>query len=446
MMSRSTFASGLAFASLLSACDPNIRIGSLGGTGMPASQVPAQLPARMLIGLADDSGTWMGASGVAWDVRWTYFTSSPGTGTGWYNGYASGGLSTDWAVAWLQGAANQNFIPGVQYYLLEPDYAPSGNAGAQILSARLQVPSVMKDYFGKWKLFLQAAKQVARPVVVILEGNALGAIEVQANNDPSTYAAIADSGLPELAGLPNTVAGFGLAFLALRQSVGASNVVLGPDIEQSAAQGDFLNHAASDDVAPHVDYQYGGFLSHLGLAANQTGETFDFVAACPSYADADQYAAQGDAGFWWDASDSAPISTSSFNRYAEWLTRFNQASKLPWILWQVPMGNSNSPNVDNKEGAWAGPYPSGYVLPAGCAQSSTAGCPGGYKDNRAEYFLGEARAQHLAKFAAAGVIGILFGANTAASDQTDDYYGDGQLFLKSRAGALLAAGGFPLAR
>jgi hypothetical protein len=110
------------------------------------------------------------------------------------------------------------------------------------------------------------------------------------------------------------------------------------------------------------------------------------------------------------------------------------------------MGNANSPNVDNKEGAWAGPYPSGYILPAGCAQGSTAGCPGGYKDNRAEYFLGEGRAQHLAKFAAAGTIGLLFGANTAASDQRDDYDSDGKLFMKSRAGALLAAGGFPLAR
>ena len=172
--------------------------------------------------------------------------------------------------------------------------------------------------------------------------------------------------------------------------------------------------------------------------------TFDFVAACPSYADADQFAVQGDDGYWWDASDAAPEGTPSFNRYAAWLSRFNQASKLPWILWQVPMGNSNSPNVDNQEGAWAGPYPSGYVLPAGCAQNSSTGCPGGYKDNRAEYFLGEQRTQHLAKFAAAGTIGLLFGANSACSNQSDDYYSDGQLFMKSRAGALIGAGGFPL--
>jgi hypothetical protein len=54
------------------------------------------------------------------------------------------------------------------------------------------------------------------------------------------------------------------------------------------------------------------------------------------------------------------------------------------------------------------------------------------------------RDQHLDKFAAAGVIGLLFGANDGASDQTDDYYTDGQLFLKSRASSFLRAGGFPL--
>jgi hypothetical protein len=242
------------------------------------------------------------------------------------------------------------------------------------------------------------------------------------------------------------VAGFGLAFLALRRAVGASNVVMGLDVEQSAANGDFLDHGASDAVAPHVAYQYGAYLQNLGLVPNQTGETFDFVAACPSYADADLYAADGDPGFWWDASDGASVNVPSFNRYVSWLSLFNQASRLPWILWQVPIGNSNSPDVPNQEGAWAGPYPGGYALPPGCAAGATTGCPGGYKDNRAEYLLGTERDQHLATLAGAGVIGLWFGAATQAADQTDDYYSDGQLFLKSRAGAFLAAGGLALSR
>jgi hypothetical protein len=429
---------------LVAGCDPSIRIGSLNDAS--AGHLPEQLPARMLVGLEDNDGTWMAGSGVPWDVRWAYFTSNPGTSVGWYNGWVGGSLSDQWAVDWLQTATGQGFIPAIHYYLLEPDYAPSGTSATQILSAKLQVPSVMKDYFGKFKLLMQAARQVVGPVIVLLEGNALGAIETQAGNDPNTYAAIADSGMPELAGLPNTVAGFGLAFLAIRQSVGATRVVLGPDIEQSAAQGDFLNHGASDDVGPHVAYQYDSYFRYFGLAANQTGATFDFVAACPSYADADRATAQGDNGYWWDASDSASLNTPSFNRYANWLAQFNQASQLPWLLWQVPMGNSNSPNVDNQGGAWAGPYPTGYALPAGCTSGAKIGCPSGYKDNRAEYFFGNERDAHLGKFAAAGVMGLLFGADSGCTDQTSDYYTDGQLFMKSRAGALLSAGGFSLKR
>jgi hypothetical protein len=417
------------------------------GAAQTPSGVPSLLPKRMLIGLEDNDGSWMTASGVKWDVRWAYFTAS-GT-NGWYNGFVGGADSTTWAVNWMQSAISQGYIPLVQYYVIQADYPPADDRGTNLLNSsktgKVQTPATMKDYFTKFKLFLTAAKQVNKPVVVILEGDVFGFLEMQANNDPTTYAAIADSGMPELAGLPNTVAGFGLAYLALRKSVGATNVVMGPDVPAYAANGDFLNYTPTDPVQPHVDYQYKNFFSKLGVGTNQTGSAYDFTATCPASADTGQYAAQGDTGRMWSASDTASVNSESLNRYAAWLTAFNQESKTPWVIWQIPMGNSNSPDVYNQEGAWAGPYPSGYKVPAGCTSSSKTGCPGGYTDNRAEYFLGAERTQHLTKFAAAGVFGLFFGAGTGgASDQTDDYYTDGQLFMKSRGGALISAGGFPL--
>ena len=73
------------------------------------------------------------------------------------------------------------------------------------------------------------------------------------------------------------------------------------------------------------------------------------------------------------------------------------------------------------------------------------GCPGGYRDNRPEYFFGDGGPQHLAKFAHAGVVGLFFGLGPpGVSDYVNDYYVDGQLFLVSRAGAVVNAGGFPL--
>ena len=86
----------------------------------------------------------------------------------------------------------------------------------------------MRSYFGDFKLLMQRAKDFGKPVIVLLEADGFGFLEQQTGgNNPNAYAAVAATGMPELAGLPNTVAGWGLAFLQLRKAVGASNVVLG---------------------------------------------------------------------------------------------------------------------------------------------------------------------------------------------------------------------------
>ena len=47
-----------------------------GATGGPKGDVPAALPARLLIGTSADSpgDDWMASSGTRWDVRWVYFS------------------------------------------------------------------------------------------------------------------------------------------------------------------------------------------------------------------------------------------------------------------------------------------------------------------------------------------------------------------------------------
>jgi hypothetical protein len=124
----------------------------------------------------------------------------------------------------------------------------------------------------------------------------------------------------------------------------------------------------------------------------------------------------------WDASDTASISSRSFNRYAEWLRLWNVKAQKRWVLWQIPLGNSSHKNV----------YNNGAVSE-------------GYKDNRPEYFFASGTA-HIEKFANAGVIALLFGAGAGGqSSYQNDHFSDGQPFMKSRAGAILAAGGVPLA-
>lgn len=69
----------------------------------------------------------------------------------------------------------------------------------------------------------------------------------------------------------------------------------------------------------------------------------------------------------------------------------------------------------------------------------------GYKDNRPEYFFGTNSRAHLEKFASSGVFGLLFGAGAGGqSSYQNDTYTDGQLFLKSRAGSFLKAGGLTI--
>jgi hypothetical protein len=415
--------------------------------GAVDGQLPSlPLPPRMLVGVLDPDGTWMTASHVAWDVRWDYF-SGGANGAGWYNAYSGGALSSEFALEWMRGTANQGYIPAIQYFVLRTDHPPPADAGdVHPTLPTLQSPEQMKDYFSKFKILMEAAKEVPSPVIVILEAGTFGYLELQTGDDPTAHAAIAESGLEELADLPNTVAGFGLAFLKMRTVVGATNVVMGPDVVPSVA-GDVLGSLVSDNLEPHVDTQTK-FFRALGVGQNPFGAPFDFVAAHPALSDADYVRlVEGDSTGTWDPSDDASVYSRSFNRCAQWLKLFHDATKTPWLLWQLPMGNSNSPNVPNKDGAWAGPYPAGTILPPGCRSGSTTGCPGGYKDNRPEYFFGLGHEPHLALFADAGVFGLLFGANGSdQSTQVDDYYSDGNLFLASRVAAFLDAGGFPLGR
>jgi hypothetical protein len=254
-------------------------------------------------------------------------------------------------------------------------------------------------------------------VVIMVEADGFGFLQQQANGNPNTYAAVADSGLPELAGLPNTVAGWGMAFLELRAAMGASNAILAMDISGWATGKDLFYFSVTDPLGPEVDKAYA-FLAPLGIAANQTGETWDLLANNPLDRDSDYYTTLGQ-NRWWDMSNTASTSSRSFNRYAEWLRLWNAKARKRWVLWQIPLGNSNHANTYNNGGSREG-----------------------YKDNRPEYFFGTDGDAHRRKFTGVGVVGLFFGAGAAGmSSYQNDTYTDGQLFMKSRAGAFLNTGG-----
>jgi hypothetical protein len=411
---------GIAFVcALASACG-----GSAGGgsqaTGestsalvvTAAGSIPAGLPSHLSVGLFEQSGaTWMKGSGVPWDLRYAYFTY------GWANNWGYGSRDGSWGLNYMKESSGEGFVPAVEYYCVNGE---PGGAEAQFL-AKTQNTTTMAEYFGDFKLLMQNIKTFGKPVVVLMEADGFGFLEQQSNGNPNAYAAVAASGLPELASLPNTVAGWGLAFLQLRKAVGATNAILGIHVSDWAGGEDIGYGSVTDALQPQVDTVYG-FLSPLGLAANTTGATYDFLVGDPLDRDSDYYKVVENQNRWWDASDTASVNSESFNRYASWLSLWNAKAKKRWILWQIPIGNSNQLDVCN------------------------SGQPRqGYKDNRAEYFFGPERAQHLASWAQDGVIGLLFGAGEGCqSSYENDVYTDGQPFLKTHAAAFYAAGGLPL--
>jgi hypothetical protein len=378
-------------------------------SGPPAGNVPAGLPARLTVGLFEDTGAaWMKKSGVKWDLRYRYFTK------GWVNNWGYGPRDGGWGLGYMQECAAAGFIPAIQYYQLLGE--PGG--GEQQTLAKVQNVDTMKGYFEDFKILMQRAKEFNKPVLVLLEADGFGFLQQQSGQQPASDAAVKATGLPELASLPDNVAGWGLAFLQLRKAVGASKVILGVHVSAWASGKDMTYLSVTDPLAPEVDKIYD-FLAPAGLGANVTGQTYDVMVGDPLDRDSDFYQVTKGDKRWWDASDAAPVSSASFNRYAEWLRLLNRKTGKRWVLWQIPLGNSNHKNVWNK-----------------------GGVSEGYKDNRPEFFFGDGGAAHRSKFVDAGVISLLFGAGAdGCSSYQNDQYRDGQPFMKTHAGAFLKAGG-----
>lgn len=368
----------------------------------------------MLVGLFEDGGqTWMKNSGVPWNARYRYLVK------GWSNNFGYGAHDGSWARGYFEECAAQNAVPAVAYYQMNGE--PGGSEG-QFL-AKAQNATTMAEYFGDFKMLMEQAKIFDKPVIVMLEADGFAFLQQQAKSDPKAPAAVASTGLPELASLPNTVTGWGLAFLQIRKAVGAKNAILGVHISAWATGKDVSYFSLTDPLEPEITKVYA-FLGPLGLAANATGDTYDVLVGDPLDRDSDFYkVVQNDPNRWWDASDTAPVTTRSFNRYAEWMHQWNVKTSKRWVLWQIPLGNSNHLNVAN------------------------AGQPRqGYKDNRAEYFFGTGDNAHIEKFARAGAIALLFGAGTGGqSSYQNDTFTDGKLFMQSRAGDYFKRGGVALA-
>jgi hypothetical protein len=286
----------------------------------------------------------------------------------------------------------------------------------------------MAAYWADVRLFLQRAAAGAdgAPVVLHVEPDLWGYVEHAAtgNAASSVPASVASSGDPDLAGLPDTAAGFARAFVRLRDAY-APNVLLAYHVSVWGTGVDLHHSQTGDAETDALAAEAAAFYRSLGA---------DFDLAFVDLADRDAgfyQAIVGDGGAaWWNASD--------FPRYGRFIRGFVDGAGERVVVWQIPMGNT--------------------------VMRATNGTWGHYADNRPEWFLGDVGDGHLASWRDAGVVGLLFGGGASGTTCACDAMGDGVTnppaagthtraslsadddggYLRDRSAAYYASGGLPL--
>jgi hypothetical protein len=369
---------------LLAAVVAFVALAPAAAHGLPP--LPAGWPTRLELGVADGPGGAAGlASETGWGFRYQYLSGGVDTGAGWAGWLPPGDGA--FVSAYIAESRDAGIIPVFSYYVLRQ--SPPGNALAEDVGDLLNLATVttMRAYYEDLRLFFQRAGEFPDLLVVLhLEPDLWGYIHRAAIDDDaaSVPAAVATTGLAELAGLPDTATGFARAIARLRDRY-APNVQLAYSLSVWGTSSDI---ASSDPPDPVVDA--------LAIrAANYYGSLdggFDLIFA--EFTDRDAGYAEhvgGDGGAsWWDAGD--------FARMARYLGGVVQATGRRVVMWQIPLGNTRMRAMNNTSGH--------------------------YQDNRVEWFLDDASRDHLKAYLQAGVIAFLFGnalpGTTCACDATGD--------------------------
>jgi hypothetical protein len=364
---------------------------ALGPAAAPAVRAAtrASLPAdRLHFGLGNDPGqqAWFTASHVPWRYRYAYLAGginnggTPGDPCGSNNGWQTWNSPAGaYATYYMQNSAGIGTIPVFTYYEINQSNPSANNESAEL--TKVSNACLMQAYWADFTVLMQKAGAFGGPVVVHVEPDFWGFMEHQSSDPTTLPAVVASSGNPDLAGLPNNVAGMGLAFLKLRDKY-APNALLAIHASSWASGVDIASDTRTT-VDPNAEAdKVAAFLARAGIAGNPSGITpWDVVFN--DVADHDS----GYSGIWWDKTNAV------FPDFARWLAfmgRLHADTGLPLVEWQVPVGNQYFDTMNDTAGH--------------------------YQDNRAEYFIA-----HPDQLTAAGIVAVLFGkANANQTDYTDD--------------------------
>lgn len=331
-------------------------LGAAVANAAPQGVPPAPLNGRFMVGMQDTEApaVWMPANVPLYHARYRYLVK------GWEDNWAPGTAKDGrFAKRYLDGTP-AGVMPVFTFYQLLGESGSESNEYATLRNV-----TAMRSYFTAFRTLMQVAKASGRPVLVHLEPDAYAYIQIGSGGNTASPAAVASTGLAELAGLPNTVAGWGQAFGRLRQAVGANNVLLAPHYSTWSTGTDLMRGSGlSADINTHVA-RSAAFLNALGAYDMIAAEWLDRDAAYRN--------------IWW--------TEANFDRDLAILSRLNALTSKRVFLWQVPWGGALQRNV----------YENGTV-------------GSGWKSIHVDYIFGALGADHRAKMVDAGLVGVLFGA------------------------------------
>jgi len=350
-----------------------------------ASNLPPGWPATLQLGMADGPGGAAALKAIApFGFRYQYLAGGVNTGSGWATWNAGGAFAT----YYIQDSIANSITPVFTYYQIRQSTPGASLSETQGVAANFQNTSTMAAYYQDLTLFFQKAAAFPQTHVVLhVEPDAWGYIEQQSTNNSAATVPVqvAATGNADLAGLPNTAAGFAQAIKRLRDKY-APNVLLGYHLSVWGTGDDILYSRPADSVVVADAQKAAAFEQSLGTSFDLTfAEATDRDAAFKQY----QY---GDGGAsWWSAADYA--------RNVLFLQTFHAAVPLGIVDWQLPLGNTRMRAMNN---TWDH-----------------------YQDNHVEWWLADSTRQHLQSYVNAGVVALLFGRGADGATCACDAAGDG---------------------
>jgi hypothetical protein len=329
----------------------------------------------LMVGVSNAAGDWIDETskknGATWDVRYQYLcggVNKPGNWANW------GKPKGEFLTVFLKECERAAQLPVLSYYQMV--HSRPGAAGeAASNRANTLNRETMCAYLEDVRLVMQKCAKFGKPVIFHWEPDLMGYMQFNKAfkpNDPDlTTVMVRSTGLDEVKNLPDTAAGLAQAIIALRDLY-APNVLLG------------MHLSYWPSPSPKESADFAGKMGKWDLLFGETGDRDKgfMVAHRYHYDGGDPYRKEQD----WTA-------------MREHFADLHALLGLPLIMWQLPMGNTVMAACNNTEGH--------------------------FMDQCTEYWLEDyPQNQHLAEWAQAGTIALLFGpgANgcTLASDGLKD--------------------------